>query len=125
MKKRISFLMTMMLICSFLLMGCSKDKGESVFVGTWTLLSVSEESTGLEITGDQLTALGMENFTIELKKDGSLVATIGTETEEGTYTVEGTTATLTVDGSSLTGELKDNQITIADSGAKIVLEKSK
>jgi C-terminal lipocalin-like domain len=124
MKRRISALLSMLLVCCLVFAGCSSKENEKAsLAGSWKIISLSEETSGLELTGDQLEAFGFGDYSIELKEDGSLSATIGEEATEGTYTVEDNSISVTIDNETITGQIEDNKITISDSGATLVLEK--
>lgn len=127
MKKRISVLLSILLVCCFIFAGCSSKENEknekTSLAGPWKIISLSEETSGMELSGEQLEAFGFGDYAIELREDGSLTAKVGTETIEGTYTVENNSISVTIDEETITGQIEDNKITISDSGATLILEK--
>lgn len=124
MKRRISLLFTVLLTLCFVLAGCGSKQDTSAVEGTWTLVSATEESSGTEISGDLLEAAGLNNFGFEFKSDGTVIATMGTDTPmEGTYTLKDNTVTVIVDDMQSVGEIDGSKMTMEDSDITIVLEK--
>ena len=62
-------------------------------------------------------------MSIELKADGKATFTTEGEVEEVTWKLEGDKLTLTADGDTLEGTLKDGKITLGLEGEEIVLAK--
>jgi hypothetical protein len=132
MKKRLSALFVIILILGIIFSGCkskeeniveSKDTEEITVVGTWKIISASDEASGLDLTGEQLEAFGLDQYSVEFKEDGTLTAVMGSDTSEGTYTFQDTTVTADIDGKTITAQLENNQLTFEESGATIVIEK--
>lgn len=129
MKKRVSGLvLTVLLVFCFVLAGCgskSKNDDAAAVIGTWNLVSASDATSGVEVTKEQLETVGINGFSFEFKEDGAVTFTpsAGADVLEGTYTVKSDEVTIQVDGTTTIGKLADNQMTMEEDGASIVLEK--
>lgn len=132
MKKRLSALLAMILILCIALSGCkrqdeniaeSKDTEEFTVVGIWKIVSAKEESTGLELTKEQLKDFELDQYYVEFKEDGTVIAVMGEDTIEGTYTFEDNMVTADIDGKTITSQLENNQLTVKESDVTVVIEK--
>ena len=119
-----------------LLAACGSDSGtgptQASVVGTWNLTTVNgaplpftiqATNPKLEILSDQYVLAANGTFTESFQLRGTDGTTVTTQsfTDAGTYQLNGTAVTVTyTDGSSLTGTLSGNTVTIAQLGASLV-----
>lgn len=122
MKKKVSILLSVLLILTIALVGCGK-KGSALDDTTWKLTGGKEASTGLELTADQLATVGMSDFTLELKAGGVLNASLAGESSEGTWSEKDGSVTISLDGDEITTTVKDNIMTWEDPSMTLTFEK--
>lgn len=128
-KKVLALILVAMLTIG-MLVSCGSDKA----AGTWKLTKAS--AGGQELTAEQLSATGMGEAKITLKDGKATVEMLG-QTAEGTYKVDGDNVTISTSAAStstddasatsaaesITGTIKDNQLTIEQSGTSMTFEK--
>ncbi|MBR1815924.1 MAG: DUF4923 family protein [Lachnospiraceae bacterium] len=108
---------TLMILC----VGCGKDVS-----GTYKLSSLGGQSVAdLQKTYDEM---GIDinvadMISIELKSDGTFTMKADTDTENGTYEVDGENISLTVDGDTEKGTIKDDTLTIGSGSNEMVFKK--
>ena len=71
--------------------------------------SVAGEMMGVTLTGDDISG-----FAVELKEGGKAELSVEGTTAKGTYTMDGETITLSVEGEELTGTLANDVMTFED-----------
>lgn len=126
MKKRVLSLLSVILVLSFVLVACgSKGTASQLEGSTWKLTGGKDGASGIEITQDQLSALGMQDFTFEFKKDGAVTVSFAGESVDGTYSEKDDAITITADGDSMNATLEDEKLTIEQDGTSLYFEKSK
>ena len=119
MKKKLTLLLALVLLCASVLTACSKS---SDVTGTvWEL-------TGGEMQGQKLTSdlieLAFGKFTYEFNKDGVLVITIGDESVDASWTQDGSEITIKPgNGNSATAEIDGNKLTMMIDSDKMVFTK--
>jgi len=126
MKKRVLSLLSVLIVLTFALVACgSKGTASKLDGTTWNLSGGKEEASGIEVTAEQMAALGMEEFKFEFKKGGVATVTFAGESADGTFTEKDNEVTITEDGSeSFTGTIEDNKLTISQDGMSLYFEKS-
>ncbi|MBQ9124708.1 MAG: lipocalin family protein [Acholeplasmatales bacterium] len=115
MKKFLKMCLVMLVaVLTLTLASCKDDnEGASGVVGTW---NVTEYKVG---DVDYIAMMG-EGATIsmEFTEDGKATMTVSamgmSESMEGTYTVDGETITITIDGDPQSGTISGNTITISE-----------
>lgn len=123
MKNRFTLFITILFTLCFVLTGCSEKKSNAV-VGTWKIVSANEETSGLELEGEQLEEYGLGDVTFEFTDDGHVTVKMSADSsEEGIYSVKDNTVTITEGVTEITGEIDGTSMTISDSGISLVLEK--
>lgn len=122
MKKRMMLLLAMILTI-FALAGCGGEK-TSPAVGTWKATTVSVSGVSVDVD-EYLKQSGNEDVKMEmvLNKDNSMSIDMAGQTGEGTWKLDGSTLTLTIDGDSLDTTYEDGKITMDLSGVSMTLEK--
>jgi hypothetical protein len=119
--------------------GCGSDSPttptQASVAGTWNLTTVNgaqlpytlqAANPKTEVLGDQLVVLANGTFTESTQLRYTSGTTVTTETvpDGGTYTLNGTSATLNFsDGSATAGTLSGNSFTIAVPGLSLVYQK--
>lgn len=107
--------------------GGSKD----TVAGTYTLTTVGAEGMTMDVA-QMAEAMGMDEdsmkVALELKDGGVLVLSggsqmFGSDTLEGTWEAGDGTVDLTIDGDTITCELKDGVITLEENDTSMVFEK--
>ncbi len=128
MKKRAIALTTMlacMLVLCFALVGCGANNNKANFVGNWTLDSM--ESSGVTMTGDQLSAMGI-TVTMTVSDDGKGKLTIMGESDDFTWEAKSATEMLikSPDTTDTVFTLADGKLTgVGSSGTeKMVFKKA-
>ncbi|BCJ96746.1 hypothetical protein acsn021_43150 [Anaerocolumna cellulosilytica] len=125
MKKRVLSLLSILIVLSFALVACgSKGTASKLDGTTWNLSGGKEEASGIEVTADQMAALGMEEFKFDFKQGGVATVTFAGESADGTFTEKDNEVTITSEGESITGTLEDNKLTISQDGMTLYFEKS-
>ncbi|MDL2289539.1 hypothetical protein LJB83_02110 [Clostridia bacterium OttesenSCG-928-F22] len=121
MKKRITVVISIVLLMALVLTACGGGGSKDIMEGTWVLDEV--EAAGQKVSGDQLKALGMEAEFIF--KDGKVKASVmvggqnvGGE-QEGTYKVDGDK--LEMSGTTIT--VANNKFTVEIAGTSMTLKK--
>lgn len=125
MKKRLSVLLSVLLVFSFVLAGCGKKDSASTGLEntTWTLTAAKEEESGLEFTGDQLATLGLTDFSFEFKEDSKVTVSAAGQTGDGTYSVDGSEVTLESDGEKLALTLDGDKMEMKQDTLTMTFEK--
>jgi heat shock protein HslJ len=127
-QKSVGLILAVLLMMTTILAGCGGGNGGSdAIVGKWTLSSVDIGGTEMslsdlaEMAGGEL---GDEmNVTFDIKADGTLSGNAMGETAEGTWTKNGDTYTLTVEGSDQEVKLDGGKLVIEEEGMKMILTK--
>lgn len=121
MKKLLVLLMS--LLVAVTLTGCSSSSSNSA-AGTYELTQV--ENGGVTITSDdelwKTYTSGME-ATMTLENDGSCSVSLFGQTGEGTYEVDGSTVTITIEGDAQEFKLDGDQLSAELDGTKLIFEK--
>ncbi len=123
MKKSVSVLVSVLLLFSFILTGCGSDSPKSALEGTTWKMTGGKDVSGIEVTEENLAAVGMGDFTLEFKADAAVTASVAGTTSEGTYSENGEEITIEMDGDSITVILKDNVMTMDQDGTTLYFEK--
>ena len=120
MKKKLTKILLVVLVCSIFLIGCGKV--ESVEGTTWKIVeSVNDE--GKKFTGEEMEKL-IGEITYEFKSEGVFVAGAAGQSVEGTwsqtdeYVILGST-----DGKSYTATIDGDKMMLDNSGYKFTFEK--
>ena len=127
-QKSVGLILAVLLMMTTILAGCGGGNGGSdAIVGKWTLSSVDIGGTEMslsdlaEMAGGEL---GDEmNVTFDIKADGTLSGNAMGKTAEGTWTKNGDTYTLTVEGSDQEVKLDGGKLVIEEEGMKMILTK--
>jgi outer membrane lipoprotein-sorting protein len=132
--KRIISLILVTLLVAALFVGCSKSDP----VGTYKIdmdsmiKAMKEETDELKDKSDEeikelMKQFGMSEdaFGLEIKDDGKFTLEYAGEKEEGTWKLDGSTLTLTVDNDPLECDYEDGKITMdmGDSGTTLIFVK--
>ena len=122
MKKRMMLLLAMILTV-LTLAACGGSKTSPV-VGTWKATTVSVSGVSVDVD-EYLKQSGNEDVKMEmvLEKDNTMSINIAGQSGEGTWKLDGSTLTLTIDGDSLDTTYEDGKITMDLSGVSMTLEK--
>lgn len=98
--------------------------GSDIVEGSWNLTKGYAGDT--EVSLEDLEGAGMGDTTFTFK-DGKVNITMGgvDEVSEGTYSLDGTTVTISADDEdvSYTGTIADDVLTISEDNLKLVFEK--
>ena len=122
MKRRVSILLSVLLVLSFTLVGCGKEAASKYEGTTWTMTG-GKDASGIEVTAEQLEQVGVSDFTLELKKDGVVTASVSGTTSEGTWSEKDGELTIGMDGDNLTGTVEDNKMTVVQDDMTLIFEK--
>ena len=121
MKKLIALALVMIAVVS--LVGCGGKNGAT---GTYKIVSFM----GMEIEqANSLYNLGggegniEDLFVLQLQSGGKATFTSNGQKAEGTYSIDGKSISLTVEGETLTGTIEDGKITLSIEGIELVFEK--
>ncbi|MEI3176674.1 MULTISPECIES: lipocalin-like domain-containing protein [unclassified Candidatus Paralachnospira] len=122
MKKRMMLLLAMILTV-LTLAACGGSKISPV-VGNWKATTVSVSGVSVDVD-EYLKQSGNEDVKMEmvLEKDNTMSINMAGQTGEGTWKLDGSTLTLTIDGDSLDTTYEDGKITMDLSGVSMTLEK--
>ncbi len=110
---------TLMILC----VGCGKSKDVS---GTYKISSIGGQSVA--DLQKQYDDAGMDvkiadMFKLELKSDGTFTMEYAGESESGTYKVDGEKISMTIDGDTQEGTIKDGKITLGEGDDSMVFSK--
>lgn len=130
MKKCLSVLL-ILILCASVLVGCGEGgggAGSTGLSGKYIITSMDENGvvTDLAEMESMFEQMGMkleDAMYLEFKSDGKFDMTIFGETVSGTYTSEGNTATLAVDGESINATINAGEISLEQDGTKMVFKK--
>ena len=122
MKKQMMLLLAMILTV-LTLAACGGSKISPV-VGNWKATTVSVSGVSVDVD-EYLKQSGNEDVKMEmvLEKDNTMSINMAGQTGEGTWKLDGSTLTLTIDGDSLDTTYEDGKITMDLSGVSMTLEK--
>lgn len=122
MKKQMMLLLAMILTV-LTLAACGGSKTSPV-VGNWKATTVSVSGVSVDVD-EYLKQSGNEDVKMEmvLEKDNTMSINMAGQTGEGTWKLDGSTLTLTIDGDSLDTTYEDGKITMDLSGVSMTLEK--
>ena len=122
MKKRMMLLLAMILTV-LTLAACGGSKISPV-VGNWKATTVSVSGVSVDVD-EYLKQSGNEDVKMEmvLEKDNTMSINMAGQTGDGTWKLDGSTLTLTIDGDSLDTTYEDGKITMDLSGVSMTLEK--
>ena len=122
MKKRMMLLLAMILTV-LTLAACGGSKISPV-VGNWKATTVSVSGVSVDVD-EYLKQSGNEDVKMEmvLEKDNTMSINMAGQTGEGTWKLDGSTLTLTIDGDSLDTTYEDGKITMDLSVVSMTLEK--
>lgn len=122
MKKRMMLLLAMILTV-LTLAACGGSKISPV-VGNWKATTVSVSGVSVDVD-EYLKQSGNEDVKMEmvLEKDNTMSINMAGQSGEGTWKLDGSTLTLTIDGDSLDTTYEDGKITMDLSGVSMTLEK--
>ncbi|MBQ9234493.1 MAG: DUF4923 family protein [Lachnospiraceae bacterium] len=112
-------LATLMILC----VGCGKGKDVS---GTYKLdsmagMSVADLQKQYDELGISMNVADM--ITVEIKSDDTFTMKMDSESYSGTYKLDGDNISLTVDGDTQKGTLKDGTLTIGEGNEQMVFKK--
>ena len=126
MKKLLAVLMAAMLVLSLAACsGGSSGGGSDSGVGTWKLVSMSYGDQSISIS-DYSEMLGEDyTVTLEIKSDGTFTVDSMGLVQSGTWTANGSTYSLDLDGGVQEAKLSGGQLILEDSasGMSMVFEK--
>ena len=108
---------TLMILC----VGCGKDVSGTYKISSFGGQSVADLQKTYDEMGINQNIADM--MTIELKSDGTFTMKLDTETENGTYEVDGEKISLTVDGDTQEGTIKGDTLTIGSGNDEMVFKK--
>ena len=122
MKKRMMLLLAMILTV-LTLAACGGSKISPV-VGNWKATTVSVSGVSVDVD-EYLKQSGNEDVKMEmvLEKDNTMSINMAGQTGDGTWKLDGSTLTLTIDGDSLDTTYENGKITMDLSGVSMTLEK--
>ncbi|WP_040195513.1 lipocalin family protein [Candidatus Soleaferrea massiliensis] len=122
MKKAISLVLSVLMICTLVFAGCGSkaEGGDDLANTTWTL--TSGKSGGQEVTGEQVTSLFGE-IKMEFKADSKMSMTAAEVTQEGTYKLDGSKLTLSIEGQDQECTYENGSITMESAGATLTFSK--
>ena len=122
MKKQMMLLLAMILTV-LTLAACGGSKISPV-VGNWKATTVSVSGVSVDVD-EYLKQSGNEDVKMEmvLEKDNTMSINMAGQTGEGTWKLDGSTLTRTLDGDSLDTTYEDGKITMDLSGVSMTLEK--
>jgi hypothetical protein len=123
MKKKVSILLSVLLVLSFVLVACGSKGLASAYEGTTWKLTSGKDATGIEVTADQLAAFGMSDFSFEFKADGVVTATVAGESADGTFTEKENEITMGVDGDTLTATVDGDTMTVVETDITLIFTK--
>lgn len=112
MKKKISLLVTLILIISmFSLAGCGGEKTEddNKYSGKW--VAVSAEMSGISIPVKEAFD---GDFHFEVKAGGKVTFTVGDDSGDGKWSVKGDKFTLSIEGKDMVGTIGKDSINFKD-----------
>ena len=113
----IFMLTTLMILC----VGCGKDVSGNYKLSSLGGTSVEDLQKTYDEMGININV--SEMITIELKSDGTFTMKADTETESGTYEVDGEKISLTVDNETESGTIKGDTLTIGSGSEEMVFKK--
>ncbi|MBQ9198846.1 MAG: DUF4923 family protein [Lachnospiraceae bacterium] len=121
--KRIITSILMIAALMILCVGCGKGKDVS---GTYKLSSMG--GTSVADLQKQYDEIGMnvnvaDMFTMELKSDGTFTMIYGGESESGTYKVDGSKISMTIENDTEEGTVSGNTITLGSGDEEMVFKK--
>ena len=103
----------------------TKEKEEvvSTIEGKFVLSGMQEGEN--EVSKEEIVAMGGANFFIQFNPDNTFVISVTEEELPGTYTLDGETVTMTMEGEtdSLVAQLVGNDFIIDDEGMKMTFTK--
>ena len=105
------------LLSLVLLTACGKATGKYKFK--------SMSGQGMTVNADALSNYGMslDDFSLELKSDGTFAMTAMGEAQEGKWTQSGSKVSLTAEDTTIEGTIKGKTLTIAEDGMSMEFEK--
>ena len=118
MKRKLTVVLACMLLCMLVIAGCG-GSSEGV-VGTWKLTSM--ESNG-ETVGEEMLNQASIEMTFTFEEGDQFSASLMGSTVEGTYTLEGSKLTMTVDGEPAEAELSGNTFVVEESDIRMIFTK--
>lgn len=125
-------------VATVLLAGCDSTETtaptDNAVAGTWNLTTVNgsplpytvQSTPKIEVVGDQLVVSADGTFTVstQLRITNGTTVTTQTETDGGTYSLNGTAATFIFNGGTTgTGTVSGNTLTVAEAGVSLVYQK--
>lgn len=128
-QKSVGLVLAVLLMMTTILAGCGGggNGGQDAIVGKWTLSSVNIGGTEMSLS-DLAQMAGGElgddmNVTFDIKADGTFSGNAMGETADGTWTKNGDTYTLTIDGSDQEVKLDGGKLVLEEDGMKMILTK--
>lgn len=118
MKKRIIFLLALVLVCASVLTACGKS---SSLVGTTWMLT-SAEAAGQVITGETL-ELSVGVITYEFKKDGVIEVTSNGDTAKASWSEDGDEIKITEEDTEFIATIEGDTLIMDVVGAKMTFTK--
>ncbi|WP_313130885.1 hypothetical protein [Anaerocolumna sp.] len=118
MKKSVLSVLSIILLCSMLLAGCSSKQKTAIDNTSWALASA--ESLGIKINAEDI---GIADFVIEFKTNGKVTVTANSETSEGTFKVDGDEVTIDEGGETMVFTKDGDVLSIDQDGAILNFEK--
>lgn len=118
MKKNV-FILSIVLLFSILLVGCGNKQKTKMDNTSWALASA--ETLGIELTAEEM---GMTDFVFEFKTNGKMTVTMGDETSEGTFKVDGDEVTIKgEDGETVVMTRDGDVMSMEQDGSKLNFKK--
>ena len=116
-------LLLAMILTVLTLAACGGSKISPV-VGNWKATTVSVSGVSVDVD-EYLKQSGNEDVKMEmvLEKDNTMSINMAGQTGDGTWKLDGSTLTLTIDGDSLDTTYENGKITMDLSGVSMTLEK--
>ena len=111
MKKRISFMLVVMVATTLLLSACGKDMSDSKYLGKWE--AISAEYSGVEISVDTL----YDAFYFTLQDNGTVKLTLNDEEHSGKW--DETDSGIIIDDEMEFKEMDDDILTYESDGATV------
>lgn len=118
MKKKFVLLLACLMVFALVLTGCG---GSGVVGTTWKL--DRGEASGVTVNAELLKST-VGDMSIAFKDEKTCEMTVMGATAEGTYTLNGDKLVLTFNGSDQEATLDGNEITMEQSGIKIIFKKN-
>ena len=118
--KKLITLLFILIFCATMVTACGDDTG---LTGKYYLSSVTEGGETMDAATLAEHGLDISGFHIEFIDNSKFRMVTFDESEDGTYTLDGKSLTLSADGETITATIDNNTITLDIDGTVMVFEK--